>query len=929
MFTMTETRLILVLIVLLNCTTSQNSSCSSINENNMCYISYKDINFTGEFITCDPLYPNCIIELSNMYELIHINISCPSDICQSCTINFQETSTKFSFIKGFDCDILQIRLSSGSTLEGSHIYAPDNSGSLYISADTRDSTIKHNKIYSTGPKGTKNLIVDAGRESYMNDINGWYVTGDLNLTCAGIGRCPETTVLCGRYTKCNIKCLSECTYTKVYSLSGTLSVEWYCNSDYNRACFGSSLICGFYPEIISYWRWDSIEGWYYAQSDCVFPSDKHYIPDLSCSLTTTDTCIIQKINEMDYDRNVFCDPNLPNCQIQLNSILNSTNDIIETNITCPSKTCSSCVIYCNEDLSCTNITIMSYNCAKVQLNIKSYQKYMVVYAPGNGGEFEMFIHFGTKDVYLENSYFYSVPGTKSMKFHFKECFWCQFNVIDGSYVTHNLTVLCNLWAICMDSYVICPTHSNAKCNIDCTGQCYNLNTKALEGTYDVNWWCNDYDEMSCKNSVLNCNSNFTQSSKMQYLNRTWQLENKPDGCVDLPSVAPTISPTSVTSNPTEPTTNPSLPPTAAPTTFTEDEFIGFISGILAIFIFIVVALICYYKYYKMEKKSIYIKNGFVIIVGIGEYDDTMFGSNPHINGYLNDLGGIDKDIENMIKLFHDELNFDIYPEEYLDCIKNGYDPKQCWTEEQLKNFLEDRAKYLSDNIDKYDGLIVVISSHGVAGNVCTSDYKTFSKIAIHRIFTASYPNTRLIPRLFIIDCCSGVSEKEHTYGEETSLNEEQKYDLTYGKNTENIGVQKRFKDTAKNVTASDIGDDHLWIEGQQNPDYRLALIEAANFGFQSKLRSDIGSYVIHSFYEKTMDILKDNKRKFIHEIFKKIQQQLHDQGQQLIVCTWNTDTPYIRFKRASSGLKVNKSSTQIEMIHTPPKTNNKPTTFFK
>ena len=37
---------------------------------------------------------------------------------------------------------------------------------------------------------------------------------------------------------------------------------------------------------------------------------------------------------------------------------------------------------------------------------------------------------------------------------------------------------------------------------------------------------------------------------------------------------------------------------------------------------------------------------------------------------------------------------------------------------------------------RYDGLMVIISSHGTKGCIVSSDYKLITKKAIHRIFTA-------------------------------------------------------------------------------------------------------------------------------------------------------------------------------------------------
>ncbi len=58
--------------------------------------------------------------------------------------------------------------------------------------------------------------------------------------------------------------------------------------------------------------------------------------------------------------------------------------------------------------------------------------------------------------------------------------------------------------------------------------------------------------------------------------------------------------------------------------------------------------------------------------------------------------------------------------------------------------LKKKAKDFDPN--KYDGLIVAISCHGLNSNICTSDYKLIEKAAIHRIFTSEYPKVREVPR---------------------------------------------------------------------------------------------------------------------------------------------------------------------------------------
>ncbi len=315
-------------------------------------------------------------------------------------------------------------------------------------------------------------------------------------------------------------------------------------------------------------------------------------------------------------------------------------------------------------------------------------------------------------------------------------------------------------------------------------------------------------------------------------------------------------------------------------------------GFLLIVTIIICGLIYYFKCYKVEKNSVYINNALVILIGIGEYDEKP--TNDEVNAYLKDLDGIDHDIENMVYIFHEELNYDIYPLEYLNVNNNkDYAPKLYWTEKELHEFLVDRAKYLEENIydnKKYDGLIVIISAHGIQGNICSSDYKPFSKLAIHRIFSSPHPNSREIPRVFIFDCCSGNNEQEAESDSDSKTEEEEQEE-------KNVGKRIKEDDISKGVDLADITSDGGWLRGQHNPDYMLAVISAANPGFQAKLASDIGSYVIHSFGEKTLENLTENKRKYSHTIFDEIQNELEQKGKQHPTYIWNNSTRYIRFKK--------------------------------
>ena len=207
------------------------------------------------------------------------------------------------------------------------------------------------------------------------------------------------------------------------------------------------------------------------------------------------------------------------------------------------------------------------------------------------------------------------------------------------------------------------------------------------------------------------------------------------------------------------------------------------------------------------------------------------------------------------------------------------EPKLSWTQKELLDFLRDKAGELNENIDQYDGLIVSISGHGWKDHVCTSDYKMIQKTAIHRIFSQPYPAIREIPRIFLYDCCDGDNEQGKGRLKKTDVS--------------------MPRDFAKCFTIDDIAqkaDDLIWDHGTRNPDYRLVEINAANEGFQAKLNSDIGSYMIHGFVKEMIDDLneKSKEQKFLYEIFDKVQQELEANGKQQTKSTYNNGTRCIK-----------------------------------
>merc|ERR1712228_728362 len=184
------------------------------------------------------------------------------------------------------------------------------------------------------------------------------------------------------------------------------------------------------------------------------------------------------------------------------------------------------------------------------------------------------------------------------------------------------------------------------------------------------------------------------------------------------------------------------------------------------------------------------------------------------------------------------------------------------------------------NIEKYDGLVVVISCHGIEHHILSSDEKQIGKDVIHRIFSGKYAENRSIPRIFIFDSCAGSEEKDRGLSTSPIMQTQKTVNI--------LDSNKAQRDSIK-VPIS-------WNQTEQNPDYRLMTIKASNYGFQSKMNSETGSYCISALYQMIKwNVVSKNNHYFLGELCNKIQTKLHEQCQ-LPVITSNNGTEYVKFK---------------------------------
>eukprot|EP01084_Bolivina_argentea_P307411 531352_1 len=318
--------------------------------------------------------------------------------------------------------------------------------------------------------------------------------------------------------------------------------------------------------------------------------------------------------------------------------------------------------------------------------------------------------------------------------------------------------------------------------------------------------------------------------------------------------------------------------------------IALIASAVIFFFFSIAAILYYYRKNKILKElqakfTHYIRNPMIITIGIAFYDDEV--ENAGIDANCRNLDGIDVDYANM-KTLSKLLNCNIYP---------NYE-KYDWTQNDMISFLKKCAQTAVDNIDTlnenqqnankqvngFDSILLVISGHGLKNNVITADYQAINKTAIHRLFSINYPSLREIPRIVLFDCCDGEQERSsRKAGDDSDTDDESDINMDKGKNfdVDNIEIKQY--------------DDEVWKLDQKNPDFFLSLIHGANEGFQSKICSITGSYLIHKFVTKMILNVEEKKNIFFGEIIDEIQDDLHNAGKQQIKVVHNNHTRFLKF----------------------------------
>eukprot|EP01084_Bolivina_argentea_P076092 137871_1 len=333
-------------------------------------------------------------------------------------------------------------------------------------------------------------------------------------------------------------------------------------------------------------------------------------------------------------------------------------------------------------------------------------------------------------------------------------------------------------------------------------------------------------------------------------------------------------------------------------TDTQNNIIWSLIGTLvSVCIILTIIIMCVKQKQKSDryKSAIVIQNAMCIFIGIGEYDEDDvkdFEPDPELKHAMLTNLPIEKDIQNLFHIFGTEnLNYSIYPR-YEDIES----PKIHWTRHEILSLLQEKAVAF-DKSKHFDALLVVVSCHGISQNICTSDYKLLQKLAIHRMFSKNYFNARNKPRIMVFDCCQGIE--------------------SHGGFVESIDCDKsaqNVKEIGKQFKESDIDQKYksIWAYDTNNPDFKLVEINAANPGFQSKLDTRFGSYMVREFCQTMKQNLDNNAngcQRFLGEILDEVQNKLHSkQKKQLITALYNNGTRNIVFKRNKS------NKTMTEMI---------------
>ena len=214
--------------------------------------------------------------------------------------------------------------------------------------------------------------------------------------------------------------------------------------------------------------------------------------------------------------------------------------------------------------------------------------------------------------------------------------------------------------------------------------------------------------------------------------------------------------------------------------------------------------------------------------------------------------------------------------------------------------------------------------------------KLIEKEALHRLVSLYHPKVRDIPRLFLIDACDGPDRRQRearlpaaafsrgpfsspvaafsNIGPPRPAMSVLSLSMKKGDSVLQCTLSRR-KGTIRSagspngtgvsgLSPANAETVHQWTTTTTNPDYNLAVVYAANTGFQAKIRGDIGSYFIALFIDKVKENIQRKQGKRLADICHEIQEHLHNEGKQLPKPVFYGDTRNIMFKVNKSGVTI-------------------------
>ena len=89
-----------------------------------------------------------------------------------------------------------------------------------------------------------------------------------------------------------------------------------------------------------------------------------------------------------------------------------------------------------------------------------------------------------------------------------------------------------------------------------------------------------------------------------------------------------------------------------------------------------------------------------------------------------------------------------------------------------------------------------------------------------------------------------------------------------------------------------------WNAENKNPDFNLVVVNGSNDDFVSKMRTnEVGSYLTYCFTKVVIERARTGEMKGLSDLLKRIQNELHSSGKQLIEFKCNNDTDKLRIEK--------------------------------